>query len=242
MKIFLIGYGKMGQMIEKLAIDAGHIVVAKVDQGQDWPQFDMDSKPDVAIEFTRPEMAKDNLLRCIDLGIPVATGTTGWDEHKSLVQEYCIEKGGAVLFASNFSIGVNIWFRILDFASKQFAAFQQYSVSIDETHHAAKVDKPSGTAVSAAGYLLANLKQYQNWSLQPQNDEIPIASHRIGAVTGDHLVSFQSNVDRIELAHSASNREGFALGAIEAATWLQNKKGFFNFSDVFGEIFSLSNK
>ncbi|PKP02943.1 MAG: 4-hydroxy-tetrahydrodipicolinate reductase [Bacteroidetes bacterium HGW-Bacteroidetes-6] len=242
MKIFLIGYGKMGKMVEKLAVEAGHSIVAAVDQDQEWPAFDSENHPDVAIEFTRPDVVKDNLLRCIDLKIPVVTGTTGWESHKQIVGETCSQKGGAVLYASNFSIGVNVWLRILDFASKQFAAFNQYRVSVEETHHAAKLDKPSGTAVSAVSVLLNNLPQYHGWSLDAANGEIPVESHRIGTVTGDHAITFQSDVDRIEIVHKALNREGFALGAVVAASWLKDKKGFFDFAELFGDIFSLNNK
>ncbi|MPM52642.1 4-hydroxy-tetrahydrodipicolinate reductase [bioreactor metagenome] len=241
MKIFIIGYGKMGKMIESQAKNAGHEIVAMVDAGQFWPRFTDDDRPDVAIEFTQPEAVADNLKHCIEWGIPVVTGTTGWDKDREEIRNFCSLKNGAVVFGSNYSVGVNVWFSILKTAAKGFAAAGNYSVSIDETHHVNKKDKPSGTAITAASILLEQMKNYDGWSLKDETGKIHIDAHRRQDVTGIHSVRFNSGVDEIELIHRAESREGFAHGALKAAEWICSKEGFFDFADVFAEIFADGN-
>ncbi len=242
MKILIIGYGKMGKMVEAMAVQQGHTIAAVVDAGDFWPRFDENSLPDVAIEFTQPDSVVDNLRHCVEMGIPVVTGTTGWDNRKAEIQSFCKQKNGSVLFASNFSIGVNMWFRMLKTVAADLARFEEYSAQIEETHHINKVDKPSGTAITAAEILLSKMKKYSGWSLKNEEDKLLIIAHRKQNVTGTHSVKFTSASDEIELIHKADNREGFAKGALQAALWLCDKKGFFHYADVFGEIFSIDNK
>ncbi|HPB02294.1 MAG: 4-hydroxy-tetrahydrodipicolinate reductase [Bacteroidales bacterium] len=242
MKIFIIGYGKMGKMIESLAAKAGHEIVAVVDAGQFWPRFTDDDRPDVAIEFTQPDEVSDNLKHCIEWGIPVVTGTTGWEDSREEIRNLCLQKNAAVMFGSNYSIGVNVWFNALKAVAAGLATTSGYQVSIDETHHVNKKDKPSGTAITAANLIYERMQQYDGWSLKDENNKIHIEAHRRQDVTGMHSVLFSSEMDEVELVHRAHSREGFAKGAIRAAEWLCNKKGFFDFSTVFEEIFAFGNK
>lgn len=242
MKIFIIGYGKMGKMIESLAKADGHEVVAVVDAGQFWPRFTDTDRPDVAIEFTQPDNAADNLKHCIEWGIPVVCGTTGWDKYRDEIKKFCLQKNAAVMFGSNYSIGVNVWFNALKAAAAGLAMSSGYTVMIDETHHVNKKDKPSGTAITAANIIHERMPQYDGWSLKKEEGKIHIGAHRRQDVTGIHSVLFSSNMDEIELVHRASSREGFAKGALKAAEWLCDKKGFFDFSQVFEEIFASGNK
>lgn len=242
MKIFIIGYGKMGKMIESLATQAGHEIVAVVDAGQFWPRFTDADRPDVAIEFTQPDVVTDNLKHCIEWGIPVVTGTTGWEKYRDEIKNFCLQKEGAVMFGSNYSIGVNVWFNALKAAAAGLATASGYTVLIDETHHINKKDKPSGTAITAANLIQERMSQYDGWSLKDEEGKIHIEAHRKQDVTGTHSVFFSSDMDEIELVHRAHSREGFAKGAIRAAEWLCSRKGFYNFSLVFEEIFANGNK
>jgi len=242
MKILIIGYGKMGKMIEAMALQQGHSVVAVVEAGEFWPRFEDRNKPDVAIEFTQPDSVVDNLRHCVEMGIPVVTGTTGWDKSKAEIQAFCKQKNGSVLYASNFSIGVNMWFRMLKTVAADLARFEEYSAQIEETHHINKIDKPSGTAITAADIMLSKMHHYNGWSLKNEEKKLLIVAHRKQNVTGTHSVKLTSAGDEIELIHKAENREGFAKGALQAALWLCDKKGFFHYADVFGDIFSIDNK
>ena len=242
MKIFIIGYGKMGKMIESLATKAGHEIVAVVDAGQFWPRFTDEDRPDVAIEFTQPDVVTDNLKHCIEWGIPVVTGTTGWGKYRNEIKGLCLQKEGAVMFGSNYSIGVNVWFNALKAAAAGLATASGYTVLIDETHHVNKKDKPSGTAISAANLIQERMPQFNGWTLKDEEGKIHIEAHRKQDVTGIHSVLFSSDMDEIELVHRAHSREGFAKGAIRAAEWLCGRKGFFDFSQVFEEIFAIGNK
>lgn len=236
MKIALIGYGKMGQLIEKLAIENGHEIVVKIhiDNTEEFTRFNL-QKADVAIEFTGPESAYENIKKCIDFGLPVVSGSTGWNDSIETIKSYCQEKNGSFLHTSNFSIGVNIFFEVNKFLAKLMASQSgQYDVSLKEIHHTQKKDAPSGTAVSLAEQVLESFKAKKNWVNEPsaKAEELSIISERIDPAPGTHIVKYSSGIDDIEIIHTAHNRNGFALGAIQAAEFIYNKKGIFNMSDV----------
>lgn len=231
MKIALIGYGKMGKTIEKLAVEAGHKIVFKSTSST--ADGDL-SLADVAIEFSTPETAFQNIKKALDSGIPVVSGTTGWLDRYSEIEECCKNKNGSFLYASNFSIGVNLFFAINEFAGKLMSSYKDYIVSIDEIHHTAKKDAPSGTAISLAEDIL-KLSSKTEWVLnKEERNKISIFSHREEDVKGTHIITYSSTIDTIQLKHEAHSREGFAKGAILAAEWLKNKKGVFTMKDVLG--------
>jgi 4-hydroxy-tetrahydrodipicolinate reductase len=236
MKIALIGYGKMGQLIEKLAIENGHEIVVKIhiDNTEEFTKANL-QKADVAIEFTGPESAYENIKKCIDFDLPVVSGSTGWNDRIETIKSYCKEKNGSFLHTSNFSIGVNIFFEVNKFLAKLMAShIGQYNVSLKEIHHTQKKDAPSGTAVSLAEQVLENLKAKKKWvtGTSAKAEELSIISERIDPAPGTHIVKYSSGIDDIEIIHTAHNRNGFALGAIQAAEFIYNKKGIFNMSDV----------
>jgi 4-hydroxy-tetrahydrodipicolinate reductase len=236
MKIALIGYGKMGQLIEKLAIENGHEIVVKIhiDNTEEFTKANL-QKADVAIEFTGPESAYENIKKCIDFDLPVVSGSTGWNDRIETIKSYCKEKNGSFLHTSNFSIGVNIFFEVNKFLAKLMAShIAQYNVSLKEIHHTQKKDAPSGTAVSLAEQVLENLKAKKKWvtGTSAKAEELSIISERIDPAPGTHIVKYSSGIDDIEIIHIAHNRNGFALGAIQAAEFIYNKKGIFNMSDV----------
>ena len=229
MKIALLGYGKMGKVIEKIAVSRGHQIVLRKDANQ---SFDGLSEADVAIDFSTPESAVANISECLQQGIPVISGTTGWLENYYKVAELCEQKNGAFIYGSNFSLGVNLFFEINKMVAKMMRRFPQYKVAMEETHHTEKKDAPSGTAISLAKDIIDN-SDYASWSLaNPKSDEILIDAKRIENVPGTHIVSYNSDEDSIELKHNAHNREGFAFGAVIAAEWLQGKTGIFTMKDV----------
>jgi 4-hydroxy-tetrahydrodipicolinate reductase len=231
MKIALLGYGKMGQVIEQIAIKRGHEIVLKKDECK---TFEGLSKADVAIDFSVPTAAIDNISNCFHAGVPVVSGTTGWLEKYDDMVTLCHEKKGAFISSSNFSLGVNLFFELNDYLAKMMARFEDYSIEMEEIHHTQKLDAPSGTAISLAKSIVANSK-YQNWTLEnPATNEIAITAKRIADVPGTHTVSYKSDIDRIDITHTAHNREGFALGAIVAAEWLVGKQGVFSMKDVLG--------
>jgi len=231
MKIVLIGYGKMGKTIEKIAQSRGHEIVARIDVGDTMAQ--LDKSADVAIEFTQPEAAVQNLKACFDNGIPVVCGTTGWLQHKNEVEQYCHTKNGTLLYSSNFSLGVNLFFKLNEYLSKLMDRYPQYEVSIDETHHTQKKDAPSGTAITLAQGVINHLKRKKEWTLgETQNsDELVIHSFREDPAPGTHVVKYSSEVDDIEITHTAHSREGFAEGAVLVAEWLAGKKGIYTMDD-----------
>jgi 4-hydroxy-tetrahydrodipicolinate reductase len=236
MKIALIGYGKMGQLIEKLAIENGHEIVVKIhiDNTEEFTKANL-QKADVAIEFTGPESAYENIKKCIDFDLPVVSGSTGWNDRIETIKSYCKEKNGSFLHTSNFSIGVNIFFEVNKFLAKLMAShIAQYNVSLKEIHHTQKKDAPSGTAVSLAEQVLENLKAKKKWvtGTSAKAEELSIISERIDPAPGTHIVKYSSGIDDIEIIHTAHNRNGFAQGAIQAAEFIYNKKGIFNMSDV----------
>ncbi len=231
MKIALLGYGKMGQVIEQIAIKRGHEIVLKKDE---YNTFEGLSKADVAIDFSVPKAAIDNISSCFHAGVPVVSGTTGWLEKYDDMVALCHEKKGAFISSSNFSLGVNLFFELNDYLAKMMARFEDYSIEMEEIHHSQKLDAPSGTAISLAKDIITNSK-YQNWTLEnPATNEIAITAKRIADVPGTHTVSYKSDIDRIDITHIAHNREGFALGAVVAAEWLVGKQGVFSMKDVLG--------
>lgn len=231
MKVLLIGYGKMGKTIEQIALSRGHEIVGKIDAGDSLSQFNMQA--DVAIEFTQPEAAINNLKVCIDKKIPVVCGTTGWLAHKEEVENYCRSNNGTLLYSSNFSLGVNIFFKLNEFLARIMNRYAQYEVSIDETHHTQKKDAPSGTAISLAQGILKNLDRKKAWALDKasKSDELPIRAHRVDPAPGTHVVKYQSTIDDLEITHTAHSREGFALGAVLVAEWIKDKKGILTMDD-----------
>ncbi|KQC28588.1 4-hydroxy-tetrahydrodipicolinate reductase [Flagellimonas eckloniae] len=229
MNIGLFGYGKMGKMIEQIAQDRGHTIVAKIDVGAtDVPYKTID----VAIDFSTPDTAFKNITDCFENGVPVISGTTGWLSHYDKAIEICNAKKGAFIYASNFSLGVNIFFELNSHLAKMMSNLNQYKVSMEEIHHTQKLDAPSGTAITLAEGIIEN-STYQNWQLnEAEEKEIPITSKREGMVSGTHTIAYQSAVDDIEIKHTAHNREGFALGAVIAAEWIHGKTGVFSMKDV----------
>lgn len=241
MKLFLIGYGKMGQLIEKEAISSGHQIVNVIDANDGWPIFSSDDLPDVAIEFTQPDAVVENLKKCIESGIPVITGTTGWYDRLEEVKSLCESQNSAVMFASNFSVGVNIWFDLISDASKRFEKIAAYMPSLYEKHHEHKKDAPSGTAVVAANTFLKETDRFYGWSMGREENTLFVEAIREGNVKGFHELRFQSSFDRVRISHEAFSRDGFVQGAVKAAEWLEGKKGFFDFYDVYDKVFNLNN-
>ncbi|MET2985048.1 4-hydroxy-tetrahydrodipicolinate reductase [Aureibaculum conchae] len=232
MNIALFGYGKMGKTIERIAIERGHTIVAKIDV--DTADFDL-SEADVAIDFSVPNEAFNNINLCFNKRVPVISGTTGWLDNFDKAIENCKMKNGAFIYASNYSLGVNLFFELNQQLAKLMKNFDVYNVSLEETHHIQKLDAPSGTAITLAEAVIEQTSK-EKWSLDVTDDEkaIPITSKRIENVPGTHVVSYTSGVDEIEITHTAKNRDGFALGAVIAAEWLKDKKGVFTMKDVLG--------
>jgi 4-hydroxy-tetrahydrodipicolinate reductase len=229
MRIGLFGYGKMGKMIAEIAQSRGHKIVAKVDV--DTPNIDYASM-DVAIDFSTPDSAFDNITGCFENGVPVICGTTGWLNQYNEAVERCNKNKSAFIYASNFSLGVNIFFELNAHLAKMMSKLEQYKVSMEEIHHTQKLDAPSGTAITLAEGIINNTA-YTEWQLEKSGDKIiPITSKREGMVPGTHSICYESNVDSIEIKHTAHNREGFALGAVIAAEWIQGKTGVFSMKDV----------
>ena len=229
MKIALLGYGKMGKVIEKIALQRGHEIVMRKSSSD---SFNGLENADIAIDFSVPSAAVTNVSTCLNQGIPIVSGTTGWlDEYETMVS-LCQKENGAFIYGSNFSLGVNLFFELNDYLAKIMSKFNQYQVAMEEIHHTQKLDAPSGTAISLAKGIINN-SHYQNWVLEnPKSDEIVIDAKRIEKVPGTHSVIYNSEVDSIEIKHIAHNREGFALGSVIAAEWLLGRKGVFTMKDV----------
>lgn len=237
MKIALIGYGKMGHTIEQIALQRGHTIVCKIDlneQGSfDSPEFD---NADVAIEFTTPASAYDNYLKCFAHHKPVVSGTTGWTDRLDDIKKRCANDGQTFFYASNFSLGVNIFFELNRKLAQLMNPFPDYDVTLTETHHIHKLDAPSGTAISLAEGAIANLDRKQSWTLAPEQrpDALQITAIREGEVPGIHTVRYNSENDYIEITHSAYSRRGFAFGAVLAAEFTAQHKGFLGMKDMLG--------
>ncbi len=229
MKIAILGYGKMGKTIEKLALQKGHSIVVKSTSASENINI---SEADVAIEFSSPNAAVKNIKLCLDNHIPVISGTTGWLENYDEVIKLCEKRNGSFIYASNFSVGVNLFFNINEYLSKLMEPWKEYKVSIEEIHHTQKKDAPSGTAISLAEGIIKNSDK-KKWSLEEDTEkELKITSQRMDDVKGTHIINYNSDIDTITIKHEAHKREGFAMGAILAAEWLQNKKGVYSMKDV----------
>ena len=229
MKIALLGYGKMGKTIEKIALERGHEIVLKIEDSA--ANHDL-KEADVAIDFSVPEAAFRNITSCFHQGVPVVSGTTGWLENYDKAVESCKENDAAFIYASNFSLGVNIFFELNKTLAKFMKPFDQYSVNIEEVHHTEKLDAPSGTAISLAEQIIKKTDK-TGWKMEDAGkDEIPVTAKRIENVPGTHKVSYNSSIDSITIEHTAHSRAGFALGAVVAAEWLKDKKGVFKMKDV----------
>lgn len=235
MKIALIGYGRMGHMIEEIALQRGHEIVLKI-HIDNTEEFTRDNlvEADVAIEFTAPESAFNNVMRCLEYGVPVVSGSTGWNENIQKAKDFCQQKDGAFLHTSNFSIGVNIFFQINKLLARLMASQPAYEVSLKEIHHTQKKDAPSGTAVTLAEQVMEGLGRKKNWVNAPAQHpgDLSIISERTDPAPGTHYVKYTSEVDDIEIIHTAHSRKGFALGAVMAAEFIAGKQGVFSMDDV----------
>lgn len=230
MNIALLGYGKMGKTIEQIAIKRGHTIVLTVDK--DDAGYDI-TKADVAIDFSIPTVAYNNISNCINNRIPVISGTTGWLHDYDNAVALCKEKQGAFIYASNYSLGVNIFFELNKTLARMMSSLKQYNVSMEEIHHTQKLDAPSGTAITLANDIIANNANFDMWKLDETGEKtIPIVAKRIEDVPGTHTVNYESEVDTITIEHIAHTRQGFALGAVIAAEWLVGKTGVFTMNDV----------
>lgn len=237
MNIALIGYGKMGKAIEKIALDRGHNVLLKIDIDSlnDFTKENL-QVCDVAIEFTGPHSAVKNIIVCLDAGLPVVSGSTGWLDHWNEIKKKCASENGAMIYASNYSVGVNIFFELNKKLAQLMNTHADYNVSMEEIHHTEKKDAPSGTAITLAEQIIENLDRKKQWvnhsNIKPE--EFSIISERIDPAPGTHKIKYSSAIDDIEIIHTAHNRTGFATGAVLAAEFLKNKKGIFTMKDVLG--------
>jgi 4-hydroxy-tetrahydrodipicolinate reductase len=229
MKIALLGYGKMGKIVEKLAVKKGHTIVSRINQYSSKEEI---LKADIAIEFSTPQAAVSNIKFCLENDIPIVSGTTGWLAHYDKMIKLCENRNGSFIYASNFSIGVNLFFSINKYVSNLMEPWKDYQVSIEEVHHNQKLDTPSGTAVTLAEEIIRNSDK-KNWELNgTEAENINITAKRINDIKGTHIINYDSNIDTISIKHEAHSRDGFALGAILAAEWLADKKGIFTMKDV----------
>ena len=230
MKIALLGYGKMGKVIEKIAVNRGHQVVLKIDK--DSAPYDI-TTVDVAINFSTPDSAVENIRMALENRVPVISGTTGWLSEMKRIKKVCADHNGAFIYASNFSLGVNIFFELNKHLAKMMKNLTDYQIDLEEIHHTQKEDAPSGTAITLAEGILEH-SMHNSWGLTPlkDTDKLPITAKRIDTVPGTHTVNYSSEVDRISLIHTAHNREGFGLGAVVAAEWIVGKTGVFTMNDV----------
>jgi len=237
MNIALIGYGKMGHAIEQIALQNGHEVVLKItiDNTEEMTQENL-AKADVGIEFTGPESAVDNLKKCFEAGVPVVCGSTGWLGKWEEIKNYCNEKQGALVYASNYSIGVNLFFELNSYLAKLMNDYDMYDIKMEEIHHTQKKDAPSGTAITLAEQILSNIQRKKHWvnNSTDKSEEIEIISERVDPAPGTHKIRYTSAIDNIEIIHTAHNRMGFAGGAVKAAEFIKGKKGIFTMKDVLG--------
>ncbi len=235
MNIAIIGYGRMGKEIEKIAKEKGHQIPLIIDihNQEDFNKKNLE-KIDVAIEFTTPQSVIQNLYQCFEADVPVVTGSTGWNDKKEEVENYCRTNGKTLFHASNYSIGVNVLFKLNEYLAKLMNNLGQYNVEVEETHHTQKLDSPSGTAITLATSLIANIERKKDWeeNTKSQAAMLNIIAKRIENVFGIHTIRYESDVDTIELTHSAKSRKGFASGAVIAAEFIQGKTGVFNMNDV----------
>jgi 4-hydroxy-tetrahydrodipicolinate reductase len=238
MKIALLGYGKMGQEIEKLAMKRGHETVLKIDSLEDWENEGHHlPESDVAIDFSTPISIVENIYHCFDAGIPMVIGTTGWLDDLEKVKQDCEERGQSLFFSPNYSIGVNLFFDLNRYLAHLMAKWEDYAVSIEETHHIHKQDAPSGTAIVLANDIIRHMERKEKWVKETVTnpEELGIKSYRTDNVPGTHIVRFESEEDCIEIIHTAKSRRGFAMGAVMAAEWIIGKKGFFDMKNLLDE-------
>jgi len=237
MNIALLGYGRMGKTIEEIAENRGHKIVLKV--SEDIDNYDLENlKIDVAIDFSVPKAAFKNITTCFKHDIPVVSGTTGWLDNYEKAREICNEEGSAFIYASNFSLGVNVFFQLNEKLAGMMQGLEDYSVNIEEIHHIQKLDAPSGTAITLAQQILEKNSRLKGWQLDDaDDDEIPIKAKREENVPGTHTVTYESSVDKIEIVHTAKSRQGFALGAVVAAEYLKDRTGIFTMRDVLSDLF-----
>ena len=237
MRIALIGYGKMGRAIEAIALQRGHEIVLKIND-QNLEDFTAENlkKADAAIEFTGPHTAFENIKQLLTWGVPVVCGSTGWTDQLSTIEDYCREKGGCFLYASNFSVGVNLFFELNKKLASLMASHPEYEVELEEVHHTQKKDAPSGTAITLAEQVLEEIKTKKQWVNGPSDKktDLLISSQRIDPAPGTHFIRYKSAIDDIEIVHTAHNREGFATGAVLAAEFIRQKKGIFGMKEVLG--------
>ncbi len=239
MKIVLLGYGKMGKEIEKIALQRKHEIILKVDKDNAEKISLQDlQKGDVAIEFSTPDTVITNLKKCFDATLPVVVGTTGWYNQFEEIKNLCLQKNGSLFHATNFSVGVNLFFKVNSYLAELMNRYEEYDVSMEEIHHIHKLDKPSGTAITLAEQLLEKIKRKKEWALAENNepdekiDILRINDKREGEVPGTHVVKYSSDIDDIEIMHKAHNRQGFARGSVLAAEFLHNKKGIYSMKDL----------
>lgn len=246
MKIALIGYGKMGQVIEKIALERGHEIVCIIDLNEE-EKFASDEfkSADVAIEFTSPKSALNNYKKAFEANVPVVSGTTGWLEHIDEIKEECNKNGKTFFYASNFSLGVNLFFALNNYLSKLMNRFPDYDIRMEETHHIHKIDAPSGTAITLSEDIISNIERKDSWILDDNSDiqecesskeKLKIKAFRESEVPGIHTIIYESDSDIIRITHDAKNRKGFALGAVLAAEFTEGKKGFLGMKDMLGNL------
>lgn len=229
MKIALLGYGRMGQAIEQIAINRGHDILIKTSKDSGYNIKDAD----VAIDFSIPNAAFNNISNCLNNNVPVISGTTGWLDKYNDAVSLCEKNKGAFIYASNFSLGVNIFFKLNEILAKMMTKLEDYKVDIEEIHHTKKLDAPSGTAITLAESVIKNHSQYSNWKLDESTDKtLPVTAKRIPDVPGTHIITYKSDIDTIKIEHEAHSRQGFALGAVIAAEWIIGKTGVFTMKDV----------
>jgi 4-hydroxy-tetrahydrodipicolinate reductase len=235
--IALVGYGKMGRMIEQVAVNRGHAIVARINSGSGEADWELVASADVAIEFSMPKSAVANIRKCFDLNVPVVVGTTGWYEQLDEIKAICADRKQSILTATNFSIGVNLFFHINRILAQAMENLPEYNVLLEEIHHTQKLDAPSGTAITIAEGILGQLSRKKQWALSEnakQESDLVITAIRKDEVPGTHVVKYTSDIDDIEIRHTAHNRSGFAIGAVVAAEWLADKKGYHTMNDLIG--------
>lgn len=237
MNILILGYGKMGKAIEEIALDRGHTIPHKINiNNTNALKFINPKDIDVAIEFSQPDAAYDNLNYCMEAGIPVVCGTTGWLDRKKEIEQKCIDKGSAFFYSSNFSLGVNLFFKLNKVLAGLMKNYPDYKTEIEEIHHTEKLDSPSGTAITLAEGIIEQINRFKSWKNDEDVDEgeLPIISLREENVPGTHTIKYKSEIDDIEIKHTAHSRAGFAQGAVLVAEWLKGKKGNFSMDDFLG--------
>lgn len=241
MNIVISGYGRMGKEVEKMALEYGHQIVAIIDQAEDFnKQLSQIKKADVAIDFSIPEAAADNILHFFEMDIPVVVGTTGWLNRFHKIETFCKKAGKSLFWASNMSIGVNLFFKLNQQLAAMMSCYADFTPSIEETHHIHKKDAPSGTAITLAKEVLNHYPHLKKWELsssKTSDNSLVITSIREGEIVGEHKVCYHSEIDEIEIRHTAFSRKGFALGSLIAAKWLQGKKGVFGMEDLLNSDF-----